>query len=332
MAARNPVRCTRRNRTARFGEAFTLLGAVLSSTDHRPKEFWKGRVMQLRLSSRPLYDAEFQAPATLSADPDTIALYRFDDGLGDQLRDSSGHDRHGRIVGAQWIRRSVAQAANDAAAIAWVRARGGVVGVESETFAYRSIPAELPLPEGNLRLVTASIPPQQALSDGELAVFDNLPRLTMIKLADVRVGDAALSRLGRLPRLESMYFSGTQLTNAGLAELLPRYPTLTRLHIGATQVDDAGIPALLDCPQLTELRIGTSTISDAAIDTLVQLPRLNHLAIVLTRVTPAGIDRLRTALPECQIEWDGGTLEGAPQRERQRRFLLRKLPGSASSH
>jgi len=32
-----------------------------------------------------------------------MALYRFDEGKGDMLKDSSGHDHHGKIVGATWV-------------------------------------------------------------------------------------------------------------------------------------------------------------------------------------------------------------------------------------
>ncbi|MGZ0173760.1 MAG: formylglycine-generating enzyme family protein, partial [Planctomycetales bacterium] len=37
-------------------------------------------------------------------DQDTIALYHFDEGSGDVLKDSSGNGHHGKIVGAKWVR------------------------------------------------------------------------------------------------------------------------------------------------------------------------------------------------------------------------------------
>jgi hypothetical protein len=42
--------------------------------------------------------------AVLEADADTVALYRFDEGQGDKLTDSSGNGHHGKIVGAKWVK------------------------------------------------------------------------------------------------------------------------------------------------------------------------------------------------------------------------------------
>jgi serine/threonine protein kinase len=88
----------------RNGTPYTLLGAAFASANHLPKDFWKGSVFQLRLSSRALYENDFAPETTLSASPDTISLYRCNEGAGDVLRDSSGNDRNGQIHGASWVR------------------------------------------------------------------------------------------------------------------------------------------------------------------------------------------------------------------------------------
>ena len=46
-------------------------------------------------------------------DPNTLALYRFDEGQGDQLNDSSGNNLHGRIFGAKGIKNDRKTAARD---------------------------------------------------------------------------------------------------------------------------------------------------------------------------------------------------------------------------
>jgi hypothetical protein len=33
------------------------------------------------------------------------------------------------------------------------------------------------------------------------------------------------------------------------------------------------------------------------------------LALKKTKVTAAGIDKLKQALPDCKIEWDGGVID-----------------------
>jgi len=68
------------------------------------KLFLAGKIHGLRVS-RVARDPKGFTPATrFEADKDTIALYRFDEGQGDRLIDSSGNNHHGRIVGAQWVK------------------------------------------------------------------------------------------------------------------------------------------------------------------------------------------------------------------------------------
>jgi serine/threonine protein kinase len=78
------------------------LGAV-SKPDHRGNEPIHGAIRWLRFSEKARYDKDFVPSLTSTADADTIALYPFDEGQGDTLHDVSGHNRHGKIVGAKWI-------------------------------------------------------------------------------------------------------------------------------------------------------------------------------------------------------------------------------------
>ena len=62
---------------------------------------------ELRISKVTRYDSDFVAPSPtdrFSPDADTLALYHFDEGQGDVLRDSSGNNHHGKIIGARWIK------------------------------------------------------------------------------------------------------------------------------------------------------------------------------------------------------------------------------------
>jgi serine/threonine protein kinase/formylglycine-generating enzyme required for sulfatase activity len=67
-----------------------------------------GTIDELRLSQSARYDSDFQPQIQLEADASTLALYRFDDGAGDVLKDSSGNGHHGKIIGAKWVRTSAA--------------------------------------------------------------------------------------------------------------------------------------------------------------------------------------------------------------------------------
>lgn len=63
-----------------------------------------GVVSEVRVSNTARYFEDYALPDRLEADKDTLALYRFDEGQGYVLRDSSGNGHHGLIVGAKWVR------------------------------------------------------------------------------------------------------------------------------------------------------------------------------------------------------------------------------------
>ena len=62
-----------------------------------------GQIDEVRISRAALYDKAFQPASRFTSDANTLALYHFDEGQGDQLTDSSGHQHHGQIVGAKWV-------------------------------------------------------------------------------------------------------------------------------------------------------------------------------------------------------------------------------------
>ena len=62
-----------------------------------------GRIDEVRLSKGARYKGEFVPSLPFEPDEDTLALYHFDEGEGDQLIDSSGNDHHGTIIGATWV-------------------------------------------------------------------------------------------------------------------------------------------------------------------------------------------------------------------------------------
>ncbi len=62
-----------------------------------------GTFYGLRISSTARYQQDFSPSESFSADEKTIALYTFDEGRGLRLKDSSGNNHDGTIVGARWV-------------------------------------------------------------------------------------------------------------------------------------------------------------------------------------------------------------------------------------
>ena len=63
-----------------------------------------GIVDEVRISKVARYTADFTPDLRFEPDVDTLALYHFDEGQGDVLKDSSGNNHHGKIFGAKWVR------------------------------------------------------------------------------------------------------------------------------------------------------------------------------------------------------------------------------------
>jgi serine/threonine protein kinase/formylglycine-generating enzyme required for sulfatase activity len=68
-----------------------------------PNNFFAGRLDEVRLSKVARYTADYAPPSRLESDQNTLALYHCDEGVRDQLTDSSGNSRHGKVIGAKWV-------------------------------------------------------------------------------------------------------------------------------------------------------------------------------------------------------------------------------------
>ena len=65
-------------------------------------DYW-GLIDEVRVSRVARYAKDFTPARRFEPDADTLALYHFDEGKGDVLKDSSGNGHHGKIVGARWV-------------------------------------------------------------------------------------------------------------------------------------------------------------------------------------------------------------------------------------
>ena len=72
-----------------------------------PREYFRGRIDEVRIYSRARTPAEIQADMNMSVtghstSPDLVAAYGFDEGSGTVLTDVSGHGNTGQVLGATW--------------------------------------------------------------------------------------------------------------------------------------------------------------------------------------------------------------------------------------
>jgi len=79
----------------------SLLGAFYDIQD-RIRGFFDGTIDEVRISDTPRHTKDFTPRQRFEPDEHTLALYHFDEGEGDMLKDSSGNGHHGKIHGATW--------------------------------------------------------------------------------------------------------------------------------------------------------------------------------------------------------------------------------------
>jgi len=114
-----------------------------------------------------------------------------------------------------------------------------------------------------------------------------------------QVTDAGLENLKGLTQLQGLNLGGTKVTDTGL-ENLKGLNQLQWLSLGGTKVTDAGLENLEGLNQLESLNIDVTEITDAGLEHLKGLKQLQELWLVFTKVTDAGVKKLRQALPELR--------------------------------
>lgn len=86
------------------------------------------------------------------------------------------------------------------------------------------------------------------------------------------------------------------------AKWLQAFPRLTSLQFKSTKITDAGAVHLKALPKLRALALENAAITDAALETLKDLSDLKALTLTGTKVTDAGVEKLKHALPELKIQ------------------------------
>lgn len=264
-----------------------FLGAALDEAGRIvPNYQFRGRLDEVRLSSIPRYADDFTPADRFEPDEDTLALYHFDEGRGDVLRDGSGNVHDGKIVGATWVH------SDRVAAEEILRLGGKVVVLVPDEPEPRTIESVETLPETVHRLAAVDLSYTQ-VGDEDLARLRPAAGLRALSLDSAsRIGDAGLLHLAGLP-LRAIDLRNTHVSNAGLPALL-QLPALAELSLQHTAVTDAGMAVVARIPGLQNLVLSNNPISDAGVAHLRAVSSLRVLSIYDTQLTDAGLTHLAT--------------------------------------
>jgi hypothetical protein len=160
--------------------------------------------------------------------------------------------------------------------------------------------------------IVSAFPEATHLALGEvnpaaLAKLPRMPRLESLIIESGVVTDEALQCILGMPQLQRLTLPSALLKSRGMATIGSR-TKLTSLNLNRSSLADQDFVHLMKLP-LQNLSLNQTNTSDAAIPLISQLKALKELNIEYTNITEDGVQRLLRALPQCKIVHDYPWLE-----------------------
>ena len=157
--------------------------------------------------------------------------------------------------------------------------------------------------------------PGRAVTDADLKVLRSFPQLTVLQIADPRVGDQGLAYVGQLGYLETLGLAWGSFSDSGLENLkgltrlreiwlhgrgitekgldhLAANKGLRRLHLDDTRVTAAGIARQPFASALESLSLSGTDVDDATLAGLDALTGLRGFGLLRAHVTDTGLSPL----------------------------------------
>jgi len=129
----------------------------------------------------------------------------------------------------------------------------------------------------NSHRTDGSVATQQSnIDDRMLYTLADMQGLRWLALTGTGISDRGINALSMLPKLERLWLSQTQITNAGL-EQLAAIQSLTHLSIEATPTSDQGLAFVVRLPKLRSLSLGSPLFTAAGLRQLQQAQSIDHL-------------------------------------------------------
>ena len=167
----------------------------------------------------------------------------------------------------------------------------------------------------------------EKIDDSVLEVVAKLEGLQGLSLDNCPITDAGVGKLAGLPLADLTLYQCANVTDKGLAFLaeaneltkltlrdvavqgtviskLPKPEQLVSLNLAQSKITDAEIGNLKGLANLETLVLSQTEITDPSVDTLAKLNKLKRLIVTETGLTAEGVEKLRSALPDCQIQFN----------------------------
>lgn len=142
-----------------------------------------------------------------------------------------------------------------------------------------------------------------SLEDAALSKLKNFERLRSVKLVDIRSSAAGITEISRCKALEFLHVERCELTDDCL-ELLSNLPNLSSIKLYEASVSDKGLEALSKLSSLESLTMVNCNVTDEGANQLKNCKSLRDLFLNESQVKAATVEALRRALPESSIYHD----------------------------
>ncbi len=138
------------------------------------------------------------------------------------------------------------------------------------------------------------------------------PYLNTLELRNTDVDDSAIEALATLPRLHCLDLPNTNVTPAGIADLVSSAPNLQSLALDGTQVTGATVTAMAGSALLLELYLYGESVTDDTVLLLRDLVNLRELNLYGSSLTDVAVPHLATlsGLRTLRLSGSGLSTEG----------------------
>jgi hypothetical protein len=150
----------------------------------------------------------------------------------------------------------------------------------------------------------------KAADDALLKKIAAFTRLKSLWLDGTQVTDAGVANLSDLNELDRVSLTATEITDAAL-DVVKGWSRLEVLHLDKTRVTDAGIAKLAGLSNLTYLNLNLTAVGDSGLSSLNGLTRLEWLRLKGTDVTDAGLIKLKQLANLGTLELEGTKVTSA---------------------
>ncbi|WP_417391050.1 protein kinase domain-containing protein [Gimesia sp.] len=278
--------------------------------------FFHGIIDEVRISNTARYSKDFTPASRFESDEHTMALYHFDEGSGDLLKDSSGNGHDGKIVGARWVKvdddlQVIDPDIPNFLKVVW-KLGGEILVWDGDKRQHDHLTPQSDIPSVLVHGPSILFKDLMQFGDEQLIQFAsawkllNTDKTLSLDLSGTSVSAEGIKHLVGIP-LHTLALNRNPNIDDQIAEYLVQLENLDTLSIQETRISDGTINSITNLQSLRNLNVKKTAITLNSVPDLAKL-NLHYLNVKNTVFDKTAVMKLHNSLPNCEITWDDGIL------------------------